>query len=94
MVDTKTSDNVPEIDEVLLEPFSPFSPLLTKKEAEKTVEAKSFWLDFQSEALPNSIVIDKGLLNGSMKGGREYTVVTVPYTLYTVSASQSIMNGN
>ena len=89
MIDAETFNDRPELDDELLEPFSPFSPLVTKKEAQQTTEAKSFWLDFSVDALPSSIVIDKGLLDGSLKDGRQYTVVNVPYTLYTVSVSPS-----
>lgn len=83
-------DNTPEFDEELFEPFSPFSPLLTEKEAQHTSDARSLWLEFSGEVLPESIVIDNGLLNGSLKHGSQYTVVTVPYTLYMVSYFQPI----
>ena len=84
MVESKTIDELPIIDEEFLEPFLPFSPLLTEKEAQQSMEAKSFWLDFGDGILPTSIVIGNNLLNGSIKAGREYTVVTVPYTLLKV----------
>ena len=85
VVEKTSIDNLPVIDEKLLEPFSPLSPLLSKKEAQKSTEAKSFWIEFKDGMIPKNILIDESLLNGTLKHGTEYTVVAVPYTLQKVS---------
>lgn len=84
-MESKTPDGLPLIDDDVYDPHLPSSSLISKSEAQLSVEAKSFWLDFENETLPNNIVIGQKLLNGALKGGREYAVVTVPYTAYMVS---------
>lgn len=83
-VESKTDENLPLIDDDVFEPFSPLPLLLPMNEARKLKEPQSFWIDFPGGKLPTRIVIDNGLLNNSLKYGREYTVVTVPYTLHNV----------
>ena len=84
LVESKTTEDLPMINDGLLEPFSPFSQLLTKNEAWQSSEPKSFWIDFRGGTLPNNITIDETLLNGTLKKGQEYAVITVPYTLHQV----------
>ena len=89
LVESKTTEDLPMINNDL-EPFSPFSQLLTKIEARQSSEAKSFWIDYRGGELPNNITIDETLLNGTLKKGREYTIITVPYTLNQVRSLMEI----
>lgn len=82
---SKTSDGLVLIDDDAYNPNLPSSRLVSKSEAQLSIEAKSFWLDFENGMLPANIVIGQKLLQGALKNGREYTVATVPYTVYTVS---------
>lgn len=92
---SKTSDGLVLIDDDAYNPNLPSSRLVSKSEAQLSIEAKSFWLDFENgmlpanivigRMLPANIVIGQKLLQGALKSGREYTVATVPYTVYTVS---------
>ena len=87
LVESKTADGLPLIDDEAYEPLQPSSPLVSKSDAQMSMEARSFWLDFEDRTLPNNIIIDQNLLNGALKDGREYALVTVPYTVYTVSVN-------
>ena len=78
---SKTSDGLALIDDDAYNPRLPSSRLVSKSEAQLSIEPKSFWLDYEDGTLPVSIVIDQKLLHGALKDGREYTVVTVPYTV-------------
>lgn len=91
LVESKTTEELPMISDDFLEPFSPFSQLLTKKEAQQSPEAMSFWIDFRGGALPSNITIDETLLNGTLKKGWEYTVITVPYTLHQVRSLMRLL---
>ena len=75
------------MDDEVFEPFSPLSTLVSIDEAQQQSEAASFWLDFEYGMLPRYIEVDEDLLGGALKMGKEYTIVTVPYTLHKVSGS-------
>lgn len=82
---SKIPDGLALVDDDAFHPRSPSSRLVSKSEAQLSIEAKSFWLDFDNGTLPINIAIGQKLLQGALKNGREYTVATVPYTVYTVS---------
>lgn len=81
---SKTPDGLALIDDDAYDPHLPSSRLVSKSEAQLSIEAKSLWLNFENGTLPVSIVIGQKLLHGALKNGREYTVATVPYTVYKV----------
>ena len=85
LVKNKTPDGLVLIDDDAYDPNLPSSRLVSKSEAQLSIEAKSFWLDFENGMLPVNIVIGQELLQGALKNGREYAVATVPYTVYMVS---------
>ena len=89
---SKTPDGLALIDDDAYDPNLPSSQLVSKSEAQLSIEAKSFWLDFENEMLPVNILIGQKLLQGALKNGREYAVATVPYTVYTVSIHTQAFN--
>ena len=84
LVESKTLDGLALIDDNAYDPRLPSSSLVSKNEAQLSTEAKSFWLDFENGKLPVNIVIGQKLLQGALKDDVEYTVATVPYTVFMV----------
>ena len=94
LVESKTLDGLALIDDDAYDPRLPSSPLVSKNEAQLSTEAKSFWLDFENGTLPVNIVIGQKLLQGALKDDVEYTVATVPYTVYMVSFPTKVLMGS
>lgn len=89
-VESKTLDGLALIDDNAYDPRLPSSSLVSKNKAQLSTKAKSFWLDFENGKLPVNIVIGQKLLQGALKDDVEYTVTTVPYTVFMVSFHMKI----
>ena len=91
---SKALNGMPLIDRDDCDPRLPSSRLVSKNEAQLSTEAKSFRLDFENGTLPVNIVIGQKLLQGALKDDVEYTVATVPYTVYMVSFPTKVLMGS
>ena len=82
VVDSKTPyiDDLPYLPEEVL---TPSGPLATLAGAQGTSHPVSFQLSFTDKAFPLNITVDDSLLNGALKNGASYSVVTVAYSNIT-----------
>lgn len=84
IVDAKTpyADGLPRI---LTEFLKPSGPLASLEKARENPKPVSFYIAY--EIIPENITIGDGLLDGALKNGVKYTIVTVVYTEVTVRQS-------
>ena len=82
VVDDKTPyvDDLPYLPEQVL---TPSGPLASLAEAQGTSHPVSFQLAFANKTFPLNITVDNSLMNGALKNGASYSVVTVAYSNVT-----------
>ena len=79
VIETSFLGDVPVIDREFTDPFGKFSPV-TIDYAQTSPKALSFQVSYSGNNLPSYVQVNSDLMQGALKNGVLYRVVTVPFT--------------